>query len=452
MLPLPSALFALLMPFAPLFSTAVFPHAQLLVVGTLLAPRKRTVTAALRALGLAHHPHFQNYHRVLNRARWSPRQAAALLLQLLVAAFVPEGPLILGGDETLERRNGRRIAPKGIYRDACRSSKEYLTKASGLRWVSLMLLVPIPFANRVWALPFLTVLAPSERYHQEHGRRHKTLAVWMRQMITQVRRWLPERPLVVVLDGQYAVLELLAAALALANPVQLITRLRLDAGLYAPAPVRTKSTIGRPSVKGKRLPTLAQVALAPQTVWQQIVVPRWYSQGERLIEIVSNTAVWYHTGKVPVPIRYVLIRDPKKRFRTQALLCTDLTATPEQIVSWFVLRWQLETTFEEVRAHLGVETQRQWNDLAIARTTPVLLGLFSLVTLYANRLHTRDGIEVRQAAWYIKEHATFSDALAAVRRELWPWAVSALSPPEAHSQNLPFRLLERLADTLCYAA
>jgi hypothetical protein len=443
---------ALLIPFAPLFSAGVFRHAQILLVGALLAPRKRTVTAALRATGLSHDHRFQNFHRVLNRDRWSCHKAAGLLLKLLVATFAPEGPLLVGIDETLERRNGKKIAQRGIYRDAARSSKEYLTKASGLRWIAMMLLVPIGFAGRVWALPFFTVLAPSTRYHQQRGKRHKTVAEWARQMLCQLREWLPDRVIYVVADSEYAVIELLAAALSLPQPVFLITRLRLDAALYAPAPSRTPGRIGRPRVKGKRLPKLEAIAADPKTGWQRGVVARWYSQGSREVEFVSGTAVWYHSGKPVVPLRYVLVRDPQGRFRTQGFLCTDVSLGPEPILSMFVSRWQLETTFEEVRAHLGVETQRQWNPLAIARTTPVLLGLFSLVTLWADRLYAREELAVRRAAWYVKERATFSDALASVRRQLWPYAVSGMSGSEADMYNLPPRLLERLADTLCYAA
>lgn len=452
MLLLPPDMFALLAPFAPLFSSSVFLNAQLLLVGALLAPHKRTVTAALRTTGHARNPHFQNFHRVLNRAHWSCHKAAFLLLQLLVAAFAPTGALLFGIDETLERRNGKKIAARGIYRDAARSSKEYLTKASGLRWISMMLLVPIPFAGRVWALPFLTVLAPSKRYHQERGRRHKTVADWACQMISQLRRWLPDRLLYLVADSEYAVIDLLAHARSLVKPVFIITRLRLDAALFAPAPPRTPGTIGRPRVKGKRLPKLEEVAADPKTVWRRVVVARWYSQGAREVEIVSDTAVWYHTGKPVVELRYVLVRDPKKRFRTQALLCTDLSLLPEQILERFVLRWQLETTFEEVRAHLGVESQRQWSDLAISRTTPILLGLFSFVALWAHRLYARGEIEVRQAAWYVKERATFSDAMASVRRQLWPAAISCMSASETDMQNPLSCLLERFTDTLCYAA
>jgi hypothetical protein len=442
----------LLMAFAPLFSQPVFLRMQVLLVGAILAPGKRTVTAALRVMGLAQEPHFQNYHRVLNRACWSSRLAAGLLLHLLVRTFVPTGPILVGLDETLERRRGEKIAARGVYRDAARSSKRWMTKASALRWLVMMLLVTIPWAGRVWALPFFTVLAPSERYHQQRGQRHKSLADWARQMIGQLRRWLPDRDLVVVADSTYAVLELLDGCAHLDPPVTMVTRLRLDAALYEPAPARAPGTLGRPRKKGKRLPTLEQVRDNPRTRWRKITVPRWYSQGARPVEIVSRTAVWYHSGKPVVPLRWVLIRDPRKKFATQALLCTDRQAEPEQIITWFVQRWQLETTFQAVRTHLGVETQRQWNEPAIARTTPALMGLFSLVTLLAHRQNEREPLPVRQAAWYVKERPTFADAIAAVRHELWEYALFCTLSPKTDVRKLQQALLQRFGDTLCYAA
>jgi DDE superfamily endonuclease len=448
MLTLPPDMITLLLPFAPLFAQPVFLRAQLLLVGAILAPGKRTVTSALRIMGLAEASHFQNYHRVLNRARWSSRKAAGILLCLLVRALVPRGPVLCGIDETLERRRGAKIAAKGVYRDAARSSKSCMTQASGLRWLAMMLLVVIPWAGRVWALPFFTVLAPSERYHQQRGQRHKTLADWARQMIRQVHRWLPDRVLVIVADSSYAVLELLAAC----RPVTMITRLRLDAALYEPAAPRSPGTMGRPRKKGKRLPPLEAVRDNPKTRWRQITVPRWYSQGSRPVAIVSKTCVWYHSGKPVVPIRWVLIRDPFGKFETQALLCTDLQAQPEQIVTWFVQRWQLETTFQAVRAHLGVESQRQWNEPAIARTTPALMGLFSLVTLLAHHQNEREPLPVRQAAWYVKERPTFADAIAAVRRELWEYALFCTLSPKTDVRKLQQALMQRFGDTLCYAA
>ncbi len=180
--------------------------------------------------------------------------------------------------------------------------------------------------------------------------------------------------------------------------------------------------MGRPRLKGERLPNLSNLAEDPDAVWSPITVTNWYGSEERAVEIISKTAVWYSTGLPAVPLRWVLIRDPEKHFETQALLCTDLKAEPEQIISWFVRRWRMEATFQEVRQRLGFETQRHWSEMAILRTAPAMLGLFSVVVLFAHRMMADQPTQiVRRAAWYEKRYPTFSDALALVRKELWAW-------------------------------
>jgi hypothetical protein len=452
MLNLPAEVTAFLAQFAPLFTPSVWYHAQILIVGAILTPGQRTVTAILSVMGLRQSQHFQNYHRVLNRARWSSRAISQQLLQVLINVFVPCGPIVLGLDDTLERRRGKKITAKGIYRDPVRSSHSHFVKASGLRWLSLMLLVPIPWVGWVWALPFLTVLAPSERYHQKCRRSHKKLTDWARQILSQVRRWVPQRELIVVADSSFAVLTLLDALRHLARPVTMITRLRLDAALYAPAPVRPPGQTGRPRLKGNRLPTLQQVLLDATTPWTAVTISGWYREPQRTVEIAAAPAVWYHTGMPPVPLRWVLIRDPQNKFRPQALLSTDLSLSSTQIVTWFVQRWQVEVTFHEVRTHLGVETQRQWADLAIARTTPTLLGLFSVVTLLAHALSAHQKVAPRQAAWYAKSTPTFADALALVRSQLWRHTHFSLSQKASDLIQIPRPLFDCLTDTLCYAA
>jgi hypothetical protein len=246
---LPSRFAAVILAFAPVFlQQRTWRHAELLLIGAILAPGKRTVTSLLRIAGLSRERRFANYHRVLNRAAWRPRAASRILLGLLLDAFVPTGPVVLGIDDTIERRRGRRIAARGIYRDPVRSSKGHFVKASGLRWLSLMLLAPIPWAGRTWALPFLTALAPSERHCRERGRRHKRLTDWARQMALQARRWLPGREVVLLGDSGFAALDLLAALAR--HGLVCITRLRLDAALYQPAPPRKPGTVGRPRTKG----------------------------------------------------------------------------------------------------------------------------------------------------------------------------------------------------------
>jgi len=299
------------------------------------------VSSTLRVMGLGRCAAFSTYHRVLNRDVWSSLHASRILRGLLVAAFAPTGPLVVGIDATLERRRGPKISAAGIYRDPVRSSHSHFVKVRALRWVSMMLLVPIPWAHWTWALPCLTVRAPSDRYAEKRAQRHKSVPRWAQQMILQLHRWYPDRSLVVVGDQDYAVIELLAATRQVAT---IVTRLRLDARLFEPAPPRPLHQKGRPRVVGPRLPTLAARAADPTTVWTALTVARWYGEDQRAIELVAGTAVWYHGGKPPVPIRWVLIRDPRGAFPTQALLCTDLDATPEQVVAWFVLRWHLENT------------------------------------------------------------------------------------------------------------
>ena len=453
---LPTTMIRLLAPFAPLFSKRVWQHAQVLLAGTLLAAGRRTVASALHAMGLDQEKRFHRYHRVLSRASWSSREVARVLLGLLVEAFVPEGdPLVVGIDETLERRYGRKISARGVYRDPVRSTHENFVKSSGLRWVCAMLLVPIPWASRVWALPFLSALAPSERYAAKRSRRHKKISEWAWQLLLQVRRWFPQREIVAVADGAYASLKLLDRCRGLRKPITFITRLRLDAALYEPAPPRYPGQIGRPRLKGERLPNLSVVAEAPNTVWKPATIANWYGSGERMVEVASETAMWYSTGLFAVPIRWVLIRDPKGGFRTQALLCTDLEADPKKIVCWFVMRWQLEVTFQEMRRHLGFETQRQWSDMAIRRTTPALLGLFSVITLFAHSRMTQAAsvLRCRRVAWYHKRHPTFADALGLVRKELWTQEEAFYgSPSEADTVKVSRQFVERLTEAVCYAA
>jgi len=441
----PEVLAAWMRPFAVYFTTAVWRHVLVLVAGALLTPGRRTVTAALRIMGLDQAPGFAVYHRVLSMGGWSSRVLAHRLLLLLVAAFVPTGPVVVGLDDTIERRWGAKIKARGIYRDPVRSSHGHFVKASGLRWLCVMLLAPIPWAGCVWALPFLTVLAPSEQWSSQHRRRHKKLTDWARQVLLQTARWLPGRRVIAVGDSSFSAIELLRDV---GRHLCMIARLRLDAGLYGPAPPRPPGTRGRPRVKGARLPSLRERLADPATAWRRVRVEGWYGQSTRRLDIVSGTALWHHPG-MQVPIRWVLVRDPEGEKEPQAFLCTDLDADPVDILRWFVRRWRVETTFEEARRHLGLETQRQWSDLAILRTTPALLGLFSLVTLWAARLEADRGISPECVRWYPKRTSTFSDALARVRRELWVSPTFASSAGHRHVLKVPADVLDRLMRVAC---
>jgi len=410
----------------------------------------------LRIMGLGQAADFALYHHVLSQARWDSRAIARKLLTMILERFLPAGPVIIGIDvlredlSTIERRWGDKIAARGIYRDPVRSSHGLLSscrsivKASGLRWLAFMAMIPLPWATRRWALPFLTILAPSQRSDDTKGRRHKTLTDWARQGILQVRRWLPNRLIVIVADSSFAVIELIAAV---RRHACFVTRLRLDANLFEPAPER-RGGRGRPRKKGRKLRKLTEVLTDKATVWTAITMAEWYGGKRCRLEYVTGTAIWYHSGLPPVPIRWVLVRDPTATRKPQAFLCTDLDATPAAILGWFVHRWSMETTFQETREHLGIETQRQWSDLAIARTTPALFGLFSLITLWA--AEAKAALRPRAAAWYAKDESTFSDAIATVRRVLWGMPNFSISRINPGNIEIPKALLQRLIEAVCY--
>jgi len=446
--PLPEAIILTLAPFAPLFSERVWLHAQVLLLGAILTPGARTVTAALRVMGLATERHFTNYHRVLNRATWSALQGSRILLGVLLTLLVPPGAtIVLGADDTVERRSGRKITAKGCYRDAVRSSQKHIIRCFGLKWVSMMLLVPVPWSRRVWALPFLTALCRPAQ--PQDKRRHKTSVDWVRQMMQQVRRWLPGRLLVLVVDGGFAAVSLALACVK--NHVVMVSRLRWDAALFHPPGPQPPGKRGPKPTKGTRQRRVQEWAVRSDTPWETVEVV-WYGGHLKKLWVFSRTALWYTPRLPPVPIRYVLVADPEGKLRMEAFFCTDLQATPEQILQWVVMRWSVEVTFEEGRAHLGLETQRQWSDQAIARTTPVLLAVFSLVTVLALKLSQGGQIPVPVTAWYHKAEPTFADCLALVRRHLWRARYLVNSTPEAELMQFPREAFELLLTGLPLAA
>jgi hypothetical protein len=430
------------------FTAPSWEHVLVLVMGALLAPGKRTVSSCLRMTGRAEAGNFASYHHILNRARWSSRAVARRLLAIVVERLVPDGPVVIGMDDTIERRWGRRITARGIYRDPVRSSHGHFVKASGLRWLSFMVLTPVPWTRLIKALPVLTLLAPSERSNRQGGRRHKVLTDWARQGALQLCRWLPGRRIIFVGDSSFAVHEL---AHAMTHRATLISRLRLDASLFAPPVKRTSRTMGRPAQKGAALPKLKTLLSNPAIIWTRIIVSAWYGHVDgKALEITSDTALWYRPGTPVLPVRWVLVRDPDAKRDPQAFFSTDVFLDPADIIALYVRRWQIEVTFAETRAHLGVETQRQWTDNAIARTTPALLGFYSLVSLWACDLFTADSIPYA-AAWYRKTSLTFSDAIGAVRLQLWVGDINQRSPSHREPQYIPTPRVIRMVQALCFA-
>src|SRR2546427_8087958 len=268
---LPSPIIAVLAHFQPLFPTPTWKKVVILLIGTVLARGRRTVTAALRQMGRQMDSHFSSFHQVLNRARWSPLAVSRRLLQVLIQTFVCAGGAIeIVIDETLERSFGRKISKRGHWRDSLRSSKEKSVSTSGLRWVTMALVVTLPWTKRRWALPFLSVLTTTPKVSEALHKRHKTLARLAEQMVRVVRRWLPDGAIKVIGDGAYSVIELGLTCVKL--QVSLIAPLRLDARLFAPPPAPRPHQKGRPPVVGKRLPKLTTVLHDSQTEWERLTV------------------------------------------------------------------------------------------------------------------------------------------------------------------------------------
>lgn len=445
---LPPEIITVLAHFAPAFTQPSYRKVVVLLVGTILARGRRTVTAALRAVGLQQEQQWAKYHHLLNRASWSGLQVSELLLQLLVTTLVVSGATVdLVTDETLERRWGRKISKRGHWRDSLASSQGLNVSTSGLRWQVLAVVVKLPWSQHYWALPCLSVLLTTPKVSQQLGHQHKTVAQRAGQMAQWARRVLPGYRMKLIGDGAYSVIELGLSCLS--SQVTLIAPLRLDARLFGPPPSVTGKRVGRPRLVGQRLPNLAQVAGQASTLWQRSQFD-WYDGGHKVLDWTSGTALWYSTGTAPLPIRWVLVRDPAGKLPTRAYFSTDLEQPAPTIIADVVKRWSIEVTFEESRAHLGVETQRQWNDLAIERTTPALFGLFSLVVLLGQALYPHGQLPLPQSAWYHKTEASFSDVLALVRQALWGnfnYQTSAVDPDML---LIPRADLQRLAYAVCY--
>lgn len=411
----PELIFVVLAPFADMFSKPVWQHVQVLFTGAIICNGPRTVASTLRAIGLGDEKRFEKYHRVLSRAKWSGLNGAKILLGLLIELLPHHFPVTILVDETIERRNGKKIKAKGVYRDAVRSSEAEVVKCFGLKWIVMMLVVPLPWCKRPWALPFLTVLAPSKKANEQAKKRHKTTIDWTTQVVLVVSSWLEKRPWILVGDGAYACVKLALACKEKGGT--LISRLRLDSRLFKdPDPVPPGKRGPKPK-KGAKLPSLQSIVDAKEKQNWLTVEVCWYGGEIKLLNVLTGTCLWHTPGEEPIPIRWVLVSNPTGK--TEAFFSTDLDMDSKRVIELFVLRWSEEVTFEEARRHLGMETQRQWSDKAIARTTPAILAMFSIISLIAFRLVANVEMPLRSNAWYSKKEATFSDILAFVRRSIW---------------------------------
>jgi hypothetical protein len=447
---LTAEIITILAAFAPQFTRPTWKNIQTLFLGAVLCRGARRVTSILRVMGLANEKNYSKYHRILSHARWDGLVLSKILLGLLIALLPQSWPILIAVDETLERRKGKKIKAKGIYRDAVRSSQSTVVTCFGLKWECMMLIVPMPWCKRPWALPFLTVLSPSKKANEKAGRRHKTSIDWTQQMVKLVSRWLKRRAWILLGDGAYACMDL--AKTCIKQGVTLISRLRLDAQLFEFPDVVPAGKRGRKPIKGKRINLKALLTDLAQP-WHSITV-NWYGGEQKIIKCLTFVCLWYHAGEAPIAVRIVLVKTPNGKNEAEVFFSTDVKNTPIQIIEWFVLRWNIEVTFQESRSNLGVETQRQWSDNAIQRSTPLLMAMYSILTLIAIKMNTIKTIAVQETtSWYDKQgELTFADIIVIIRREIWSKQYLSKSANQDEFDKFSEQEMKRLIYQLSLAA
>jgi hypothetical protein len=431
-------------PLEPAFSCPTHRRFVLLTLAAILTLGGRTVANLLRGLGALAPGHPTSYHRVFSRSRWSPWALARRFTRVVLARFAPDGPIALVGDDTVTEHPGPHVYGKGCHRDPVRSTHAFTAFRWGHKWVVLAVLARFPFATRPWALPLLVALYQPEEENRKQKRRHKTPPQLLRQMLRVLSRWFPGRTFVCTADGNYATHEL--AELAARDPERLtfVSRFYPDANLFAPPP--EYSGRGRPRVKGEELPDPAAVVRDAPT--RQTLEVAWYGGGRRRVEVVTGTGSWYKSGRPLVPVCWVFVHDLSGTHRDEYFFTTDPAMSASAVIEAYTGRWDIETTFQEARSYLGLETTRGWSRDTVLRAGPCLFALYTVVACLYAGLPARFA-RVRVVDWPGKRDVTFSDAITAVRRWLWQeWVLAIPGHREAFSKlSGPFRqiLLNGLA-------
>jgi hypothetical protein len=465
--------------FAPVFFQPTYQRFLVLVVAAILTTGRRTVSNLLRTVpGLAPGDP-SSYHRVFSKRRWSALLLARLLAKFILDHYVPDGPIYLAGDDTVDEHRGAKVHGKGCHRDPVRSTHSFTAYRWGHKWVVLAILVKFPFAVRPWALPVLVALyrsadkdktqsktktkakakakakkvkdkAKAKAKRSAPGttptakRRHKTPSELMRQLLAVLIHWFPDRQFVFAGDGGYGTHALARFAHRHRRHLSLVSLFHPDANLYDPPPAVVGKRNGRPRKKGEKRPSPEAVvaATAERTAWDV----SWYGGGRRAVETVSGTGQWYKGGEGLVPVSWVFVRDRTGTHRDSYLFSTDLTLTAQQVIETYTGRWSIETTFQELRAYLGLETTRGWKERTVLRAAPCLFGLYSVVALLYSQLPA--GTDHPGAVAYRgKTEVAFSDAITAVRRQLWLEGVF-----ESHGQSEVFQNLPRPFQAVVLAA
>ena len=448
MLILPSAAESILLSFSCAFTQPTFRRMLCLSTGAILTHGRRTVTSMMWTMRCVTQGHFTNYHRVFSRASWSSWHLGRILAQMIVKLIAADQPVVTSLDDTTAQHRGKRVYGKGCHHDAVRSAHRHVVFKWGHKWVVMTINVKFPFASRPWALPVAAALYRPKELNRKEGRRHKTAPDLARQLMAMLIHWFPQRRFIFLGDGGYASHELARFCSRHARNATLVSRFYANANLYAPPP-KPKGRAGRPRIKGRKLPSPEQVVTQSRLRKTRV---SWFGGSTRHVGLVSGAGHWYKSGHGLVPVRWVFVRDLEGTHRDEYFYCTDLTLSPEEIVTLYTQRWPIETTFQEIRAHLKFETTRQWTAQSVLRTGPWLLGLYSVICLiFAEEVRGKK-LRVGSRPWYTKTEPTFSDAIACVRRLFW-WE-TILKGVRNHRgfKKIPPNLRETLLDQLCLVA
>jgi hypothetical protein len=443
---LPTEAASVLLPLAPAFTAPTFDRFALLALSAVLTTGRRTVANLLRTAGCLAAGHRTSYQRVLSQAHWSGLKLACRLCRLVLRLLPAGRPVVLVGDDTVDGHRGRKVYGKARHRDPIRSTKSYTAWRYGHKWVVLAVLVPLPFAARPWALPVLVGLYRSEEDDRREGRPHRTPAQILCRLVAVLLRWFPQRRFVLVGDSGYGTHEVARFCRARRGRLTLVSKLHPEANLFEPPPPYGGK--GRPRVKGGALPKPGQAVAAARRLRRLTV--GWYGGGTRRVAVKGGTGHWYKSGHGLVPLRWVFVRDVSGTHRDEYFYSTDPSMKPEEIITLYTGRWNVETTFQECRAHLGLETTRGWCRRTVLRAAPCLFGLYTLVALlYLSLPESRRSGSV---AWPGKATVTFSDALTAVRRWLWSAWVFPQAGAGSAIQELPQQFQDFLLSALAPAA
>jgi hypothetical protein len=435
----PTALRSFLQAFAEAFTRPTYYRFFILVLAAVLTIGNHTVMNLLRTLGDLAPGSSSSYRRFFSKRRWSLWRLARILAEQIIARFAATGSIYLAGDDTVDEHRGKKVFGKGRHRDPVRSSHSYTAFRYGHKWVVLAILVRLPFATRLWALPVLVVLYRSPAKDPKQRRRHKTPAQLMRQMLKVMLHWFPQRHFIFAGDGGFGTHELARTAAKRPRRLTLVSRFYADANLSAPPPPRCGQK-GRPRVKGAKLPSPAQVVA--ETTKRQKLNVAWYGGGRRDVEVVTGMAHWYQVGEGLTQILWLYVHDISGTHRDDYFFTTDVSLSAQEVIETFTGRWSIETTFQEMRAYLGLETTRGRCAQTVLRVAPCLFGLYSIVAVLYTQLPKRYRLR-RLIDWPGKEVVTFSDAITTVRRWLWQeWVFGIPGHREAFAKlALPFRQL-----------